>query len=184
MKITNRSTLMVDESLWREIAQAFCIDGNIAHSRPQTDELKVVIRKPEMPSVSERALFGWHSPFEIVIKPCRHCTSGTVFLTYLHELLHQWLYQYQPEVYDEDWSEFFCEGAARAIFSTFGGSALNQKNCTRWFLPEMQFDVGNNSGFQSIVAEIRQSSPRNLRELGRNLTSSFSEPWEQRVDDQ
>ena len=161
--------------MWREVAKSFCLDGETCEGRPQPNELIVTIRKPEIPSSSERSLFGWHSPYEIVITPCRFCTSGTVFLTFLHELLHQWLHQNQPEAYDEDWSELFCEGVARAIFSTFGGLMMDEKNCARWRLPQTCPDVRNNSKFQNMVTEIQQSSPRDLRELGRNLTSSFSQ---------
>ena len=172
MKIANRSQLSVDEAVWRDAAEALQLDGFDTGQGRRTNELRVIVGVPRQPSSDQSSLNGFHTPNEIVILTCRKCTSGTVFLTYLHELMHQWLHQKHPDLYQEDWTELLCEGVARAGFGAFGGTILPRRTCDRWQLPNPLPTVQETSGFKNITDDLLRSSPRQLKEMARTLASS------------
>ena len=173
MKITNRSGLTMDEDTWRDIARSLHIDHLDTKDIRRQDELRVIVGKRRTPGRDQQALYGFHVPREIVILTCGSCTSGTIFLTYLHELMHEWLNRKHPDTYHESWTELFCEGVARSMFELFGGTSTDEPGCSKWLIPSPLPPIRSAVGFDTVAEELNRSSPRQLREMAQKYETSF-----------
>jgi len=140
VKIRNCSNLTVDEELWLSIVVHLGLSGELKDKDIfEQDELLVDIHKEKERSGEDRYYYGEYTCGKIDIFPCKNCTSGTVFITFLHELMHHWLWEFHEDYYFKNWVEEFCDSVADDIFISVGGILSEVNNCERFTCPS---DIG------------------------------------------
>lgn len=166
MKIINRSELPIDEVLWRRIAALLCVEEYRKECwRGKAAELNVVVDRQKQRNGDKNALYGLHTPKKIMIYPCRECTAGTVQITFLHEIMHEWIFWRHPKLKERDWLEDFCEGTARHVFRLLGGRISAEQNCRRY---RIEFPArAVETEITPLLAEMANWSPDQLRAFGR-----------------
>ena len=120
MKIFNRSSLAIDRPAWHSIAKQLSLDGSLESAWfVDRKELTVVVQA-ERPR--DQPIYGESTVARIDIFPCRACSSGTLYLTFLHELAHVWLQEFHEDhnlTFPQE--EDLCESFAQEVFASAGG---------------------------------------------------------------
>jgi hypothetical protein len=136
MRITNRSSIAAPRRLWISLANEFNLLGPLPGVG--TDEfgmydrrrvLQVIIKRRQSVSGTDIVVIGDYCFGLIRLMPCHKCTVGFVTQVYLHELVHAWLHQYHPALY-EAWdscpvAETFSQHAFRRLGGTMGKDVCN-----------------------------------------------------------
>ncbi len=133
MEIQNESQLAIHEPLWQVLAGKLfapkCLDS---FGESRLTGLQVTIQVPRTRVGDEVFLYGQYTESQIEIVLCKKCTSGTALVTFLHELMHHWLFIYHDSQYDKPWVEEFCENVAGDLFRSVGGAISSGKGCERF----------------------------------------------------
>lgn len=172
MKIFNRSDMPVDERLWRRIADLLEVESSHDDGEVSARQLTVVVDRQKPRHGDPNSLFGRQSRKKIMIYPCRACTEGTVLLTFLHEIMHEWLARHRPKLYDEEWTEEFCESVARTVFRQLGGKILPRKSCQRFLIESPHEPIEDDSDVAQMLRGLSDLSPDQLRSLSHDQVFS------------
>jgi len=133
MKIFNYSKSHCDRGLWHDIADRLGLGGEIRDADlAGRRELSVVVRRPRPRCGEQRTEYGCCTPPRIDISPCRNCTSGTIFHTFLGCAAAMWMHQHHWDLYFTTWLWDFGERFADSAFTILGGKTLERHDCERW----------------------------------------------------
>lgn len=167
MRIFNQSKLPIDKSFWANVSDLLGIEEIRGNQKTgKRNELTVIVDIQKRRDGEKNSLYGRHTKSKILIFPCRDCTRGTVLVTFLHEIMHEWIFWHRPELYDQDWTEDFCEGMARTIFQRVGGKISSENTCRR-FQIELPIDpIEQQIEVVQLLTGLTAMSPDQLRDFG------------------
>jgi len=164
MKVYNYSSINCNRHLWHSIANALKLKGKIKDADTfEVSELIVVIKQEASRNGEANSLYGNYSCGRINIYPCGNCTSGTIFVTFLHELAHAWIYEYHEDHYFADWTEDFSFQFEAAVYNLVGGQRSEQSGCESYFLPETTNEVNTNANFQELFNKLSKMQSEDLK---------------------
>ncbi len=162
----------IEESFWREVTEVLGIEAHRSHRwKGKAAQLNVIVDVQKSRDGEHNALFGMHKPSKILIFPCRDCTGATVLITFLHEIMHEWIFCYRPKLYSQDWTEELCEGAARHMFNLLGGQISAEKNCSKFRIDLPVGPLVDHTTAYQLLADFAHMSPDQLRAFGTEHTA-------------
>jgi hypothetical protein len=132
VRIINRRRMAFNRPLWHEFAAALGLQGKLRDAELLDRKFLTVVIHESQPFTETTNRLGEHALGRIDIFPCPYCTAGFLLCTYLHELLHAWVYEHQEWAYFKPWSEDFCKAGSVALYRACGGTIPADRRCTRY----------------------------------------------------
>ena len=162
MRFKKFASLVVPRVLWEELAGALCLDGPLPGALADDlgvyacKTLRVTIHRERRVPRGQVVTTGTYTYGHITLSPCIHCTTAFLTQVYLHELVHAWLHQHRPELYDRRDSCSLAERFSNAAFRLLGGRTRKVDVCASYSLPS-----------RTTLARLHD-----LRNLARTLTEA------------
>ncbi len=168
MRFRNSSSLVIPWRLWTLLAAGMKMDdalpGALAdtmHMYPSTT-LRVTVHKERPVPAGRRVTTGSYAFGHIVLSPCANCTPGFLTQVYLHELVHAWLHQHEPELYTRWHSCHLAERFANAGFRVLGGKKRSAQLCASYSLPS-RITLARIYDFNKLAKSLIEDGPATVQ---------------------
>ncbi|MBI4748450.1 MAG: hypothetical protein HY774_08160 [Acidobacteria bacterium] len=141
MLVQNLSSRHISRGVWTSLATSLRLNGILPgglideigmYRNHQQLFVKVYKEVHHPPGVT--VTNGTYSYGEITLHPCFHCTFGFLTFTLLHELIHAWVHQFHPHLYDGWDSCQIGDEFAEEGYKQLGGIYPSKEICTRYNL--------------------------------------------------
>jgi len=174
MKIYNYSRISFEKKLWHEVKNIFNFPEPYRDSELfEKQHIIVVIGKEKSTETrNKEGILGEYSCGRINIYPCPNCTEASIFLTYIHELMHHFVYEFHNNEYFKEWTENFCQVVAWEIFHLAGGYIEGIKKCSNYHFkdePNVQSKINKIAIF---VRKINIAKVSDLKEISLKITKT------------
>jgi hypothetical protein len=140
MRFTNRTQVTVPRRFFVALAEALGLAGALPGALRDDigmyseNSLTVGIRKLPETDDARSVTSGWYTYGEIRLYACPDCTLGSLTHTFLHELAHAWLHQFEESTYDLAPHCHRADRFADVGYQKLGGALPQSARCREYLL--------------------------------------------------
>jgi hypothetical protein len=136
MRFSNASAVLIPRRLWRELARPLGLTATLPRAIDDDlglygsgNTLRVTVRPEREVRDGVIVTTGSYTYGHITLSPCTHCTPAFLTQVFLHELVHAWIHQHRPTLYDRsDWCDL-ADQFADAGYRALGGEWRVRSRC-------------------------------------------------------
>jgi hypothetical protein len=164
LRFRNSSSLSIPRRLWEELAAALSLGGILPGAVTDdlgmypTKTLRITIHRARRVPAGQVVTTGRYTYGQITMFPCIHCTPASLTQVYLQELVHAWLHQYHPRIYERLDSCRLAERFANAGYRALGGRKRKVTLCGSYSLPSST-SLARLYDFRSLAKSLTASAP-------------------------